>query len=72
MPSPGRRSLSSRKLLVSTGRAAPRPVIWTSTGSPVRGSAQMSIAPIVVACPAGVTRRPAAAIPATRREGSLE
>ena len=71
-PSPGRCWLSSRKLLLSTGWVAPRPVIWTSTGRPVRGSAQMSIAPIVVPPVGGHHPQAGRAAPATRREGSLE
>ena len=56
--------LSSRSVVVSTGRCSPTPYSSTCNGSPLPGSAQISTWAMVVAFSSGVSRRPGASMPA--------
>jgi hypothetical protein len=68
--SAGPRWLTWRKSLTRIGFPSPRAYTRTATGSPLRGSAQMSTVLTVVAALAGCSASPAASTPATRRVGS--
>src|SRR5438874_2119817 len=71
-PGSGAVSATSRNRVVRNGRDAPRPVTATRSGSPVFGSAHRSMWPIVVSVLVGVSRTPAASIPAMRWAGGAD